>query len=78
MKNYSSISLTTGKPTGILGYDYNYDTMIIHFTSGAKYTYTIASCGTVHLSKMKQLADSQRGLNTYLTKYKPPYASKNV
>ncbi len=77
MKSYSSISSSTGKRTGIMGYDYGDDYMTIYFTSGVVYTYTLASCGVHHLTTMKRLADAQSGLNTYLTKNKPPYASKS-
>lgn len=76
MKSYFSISATTGKPTGIRGYDYGDDYITIYFTSGSVYTYTLESCGIVHLSNMKRLADAQHGLNTYLKKNNPPYASK--
>ncbi len=77
MNNYSNVSSTTGKPSGVKGYDYGDDYIIIYFTSGAKYTYTHSSCGSNHINNMKQLADAQRGLNTYVTRHKPPFSSKN-
>ena len=77
MKSYYSISSSTGKPTGVRGYDYGDDYIKIYFTSGRVYTYTLASCGATHLANMKRLADAQSGLNTYLTRNKPPYASKS-
>ena len=76
MKNYYSVSPATGKPTGIKGYDYDDESITIYFTSGSIYTYTYGSCGAGHVESMKQLADSQDGLNTYTTKNKPPFASK--
>lgn len=76
MKNYSHVSPLTGKSSGVKGYEYGDDFITIGFTSGVVYTYTIASCGATHLATMKRLADAQSGLNTYLTKNKPPYASK--
>ena len=74
MKNYYHISPSTGKRSGVRGYDYGADYIKIYFTS--VYTYTLASCGATHLEKMKRLADAQSGLNTYVTRNKPPYASK--
>ncbi|UVQ44632.1 hypothetical protein NXY11_15660 [Parabacteroides faecis] len=77
MKTYYNISPLTGKPTGIRGYDYGDDYITVYFTSGSMYTYTLDSCGATHLETMKRLADAQNGLNTYLTKNKPPFASKS-
>ncbi|MNK25526.1 hypothetical protein D3C87_438520 [compost metagenome] len=77
MKNYKSVSSLTGKSTGVLGYDYDNSSITLHFKTGSVYVYTIASCGLTHLSNMKKLADSQSGLNTYVTKNKPAYASKS-
>ena len=76
MTRYFSISNQTGKPTGVRGYDYEEDNITLYFTSGAIYKYTVASCGAHHIANMKALADGQHGLNTYVTKNKPPYASK--
>lgn len=76
MKYYYSVSPATGKPSGIKGYMYGDDYITLYFTSGAVYTYTVNSCGSVHIENMKRLADAQSGLNTYVTKYKPPYFSK--
>ena len=76
MQLYQSISPITGKLSGIRGYSYGNDYITIYFRSGATYHYTLLSCGLSHLNMMKRLADAQRGLNTYLTKHKPPYAQK--
>ncbi|MCM1140325.1 MAG: hypothetical protein NC453_17290 [Muribaculum sp.] len=76
MRNYYHISSSTGKRSGVRGYDYSDDSITIYFTSGSVYTYTLASCGATHLANMKRLADAQSGLNTYVTRNKPPYASK--
>lgn len=76
MKPYHNFSPITGKSSGVAGYEYGDDYIVIYFTSGAEYTYTHASCGESHINTMKRLADAQSGLNTYVTKYKPAYASK--
>lgn len=76
MENYYNVSPITGKPSGVRGYDYGSDYITIYFTSGSVYTYTVSSCGSSHIETMKRLADKQSGLNTYVTKNKPPYSSK--
>ena len=76
MKTYFSISPVTGKRSSVQGYEYGDEYISISFSNGSVYTYTLESCGEGHLSAMKRLADAQRGLNTYLTKFKPPHASK--
>jgi hypothetical protein len=76
MKNYYSISPFTGKRSGVIGYDDGDDYIRVFFQNGHYYTYTLGSCGSVHLSNLKRCAKAQSGLNTYLTRYKPPYASK--
>jgi len=76
MTNYSSRSDNTGKPTGVRGYDYEDDNITLYFTSGSIYNYSYASCGSSHINNMKSLADGQHGLNTYVTKNKPPFAWK--
>ncbi|GAA4453558.1 hypothetical protein GCM10023092_14090 [Rurimicrobium arvi] len=77
MNAYYNVSPVTGKSSGVRGYDYGYDYMTIYFTSGRIYTYTYASCGETHIETMKILADRQSGLNTYVTKHKPTFASKS-
>ena len=76
MKPYYSTSPITGKRSSVQGYEYGEDYVTVYFSNGSVYTYTLESCGEGHLSTIKRLADAQSGLNTYLTKFKPPYASK--
>jgi hypothetical protein len=79
MNSYYNVSSSTGKVTGVRGYDYGDDYIVVYFKVGKyqTYTYTYASCGSSHVETMKRLADGQNGLNTYVTTYKPPYASKS-
>lgn len=76
MTPYFSISPITGKRSSVQSYEYGEDYITICFSNGSAYTYTLESCGEDHLSTLKRLADAQSGLNTYLTKFKPPHASK--
>jgi hypothetical protein len=77
MNSYYNVSPSTGKASGVKGYEYGSDFITLYFTSGAVYSYSYASCGANHVDTMKNLADAQNGLNTYVTKYKPPFASKS-
>ena len=47
MKNYYHVSPSTGKRTGVKGYDYDNNSMTVYFTSGSVYVYTLESCGEV-------------------------------
>lgn len=76
MTSYFSISPITGKRSSVRSYEYGEDYITICFSNGSVYTYTLESCGEGHLSTMKRLADAQSGLNTYLRRNNPPYASK--
>lgn len=76
MKAYSSVSFKTGRPTGVLGYDFGADFIVIYFKGGSVYKYTAASCGASCVQEMIRLAESQQGLNTYVVKNKPAYESK--
>lgn len=73
MRNYYSLS---GKPSGIKGYKYGTDYIIIYFKRGSAYTYSANSCGTEHVDAMKRLADAQNGLSAYISRNKPTYSLK--
>lgn len=76
MNSYYNVSSLTGKPSGIRGYELGIDFITLYFTSGVVYSYTHNSCGSNHIDTMKVLANAQSGLNTYVTKNKPPFAWK--
>lgn len=76
MKSYFSVSSSTGKVTGVKGYDYDSTSITLYFKDGSTYCYSYASCGSSHVETMKSLADGQGGLNTYVTRYKPLFAWK--
>ncbi len=76
MQNYYSVSPITGKPTGIRGFEYDDQSITVYFTTGASYHYTYVSASPDHIENMKQLANQQEGLNTYLTKAIPRFAWK--
>ncbi len=76
MQPYHSVSKTTGQPSGVEGFDYGKDYITVYFTSGEWYTYNYGSCGINHIETMKLLAQRQSGLNTYIARHQPDYASK--
>jgi hypothetical protein len=73
MKPYRSHS---GKPFGATGYEAGSNYIIVQFQNGARYKYTYASCGRAAVAHMKQLAQQQRGLSTYVAQHAPGYEEK--
>lgn len=54
------------------------DFIVVHFKSGRNrvYTYTNASCGAAAVAHMIACGHAHSGLNSYITRHKPNYASK--
>ena len=66
-----------GGDSGIDSYDTSPESITVHFSDGATYRYTYASAGSGAIERMKQLAESGQGLNSYINKYvKKSYESK--
>lgn len=65
MERYKNISGNSG----ISAYKIKSDSIIIQFTDGAVYLYTYQSANPEMIEKMKELAVSGSGLNTYINKY---------
>lgn len=62
MKTYQNI----GGDSGIVAYDYDSDSITVHFKHGGNYRYSSAGIGASHLAELKRLADSGDGLNSYI------------
>lgn len=64
--------------SGVLGFEIEDDAIIVHFKKGkfTKYKYTYSSAGAAAIEKMKTLAHSGEGLNSYISTSKPPFQSK--
>lgn len=63
MEHYQNI----GGNSNIESYEIGDDYISIYFKSASKvYTYSYASAGEYHVEKMKQLARSGSGLNSYI------------
>lgn len=52
--------------SGIAAYAYGKDWIRIRFKKGGTYRYPASMIGAAHLRAMKRLADSGKGLNTYI------------
>lgn len=62
------IYLNTSKKSGVIAYEYGSNYIKVQFSRGGSYIYSYESAGKEHIEKMKQLADSGSGLNTYINK----------
>lgn len=65
--------------SNVAGFEAGDGFIIVHFKSGRfrTYTYTSASCGAAAVSQMIALGNAQHGLNSYIGRRKPAYASKS-
>ena len=65
--------------SNVADYENGPDFITMQFTHGywKMYTYTNASAGSSVIQHMQALAEEGRGLNSYVSKNKPPYASKS-
>ena len=65
MKKYKGIS----ENSGVSAYRSGIDRIDIKFQDGRLYTYSYRSAGRDHVEKMKDLAETGKGLTTYINKY---------
>lgn len=64
--------------SNVEAFDYGDEYIVVYFKSGRNraYTYTNASCGVSAVAQMIALGNAQSGLNSYISRHKPNYASK--
>lgn len=68
-----------GGKSGIVSYDIGDDWILVNFTTGSKYLYTIKSTTPDNINQMKQLAHAGKGLNSFIMRVlKTDYAGRNV
>jgi hypothetical protein len=73
MERYRNI----GGNSGIRSYEIGTDSIAIEFSDGGRYLYNNQSAGSFNIERMKVLAISGRGLNSFIgTVIKKRYASK--
>ena len=71
-RKYANIS----KRSNVKYTEYNQDLIKVFFKDKTQYTYTYLSASADVIEKMKESADRGSGLNSYISKNKPPYESK--
>lgn len=64
MKRYRD----TNGDSGVAGYEYGEDNILVQFKDGSIYEYTNASAGPTNIARMKALADRGNGLNAFINK----------
>lgn len=62
--------------SNIMGYEYGEDWIRVYFKDNSEYEYTGSSCTQYAINQMKLLADRGEGLNSFISKNKPPYSNK--
>jgi len=63
--------------SGVVAYELGADSITVKFTGGDRYLYTEDSAGAVHIARMRELAESGRGLSTYISQHvRDRYARK--
>jgi len=66
-----------GGNSNVKGYEIGEDFVRVRFADGLTYTYTLASCGSAHLGRLKAFARAGIGLNSYIVRHvRKAYASK--
>lgn len=70
MVSYKS---TSGKQSGVIGYEIGDTYITVMFRQGAKYRYSYRSAGSGNVETMKRLALASRGLSTFITQNKPGF-----
>jgi hypothetical protein len=55
-----------GGSSGVVAYDAGPDFIRVAFRNGSVYLYTYASAGAANIEHMKHLAQSNRGLTTFI------------
>lgn len=70
MRTYSN----KGGDSNVRTYEYGEDWIAVTFSDGSTYEYQSAKIGQHHIARMKQLADSGKGLNAYINTH--PEVSK--
>jgi hypothetical protein len=65
MKRYRNLDGNSG----VRAYSIQPDSITIQFADGARYLYTYASAGKSNIEEMKMLAESGKGLSTFISQH---------
>jgi hypothetical protein len=60
---------THAKAHGVLAYELNPDSIDVEFTSGWIYHFSYSNPGQLRVDRMKELAESGKGLSTFISKH---------
>ena len=63
---------SSGKSSGVKGYEIGDDFITVQFATHT-YLYTYASAGKIVIEQMKNLAEINEGLSTYISQNNPDY-----
>lgn len=67
----------SGGNSGVNAYEILENSMVVEFSNGAIYLYTVESAGRSNIERMKALARSGKGLNSFIiTRVKGNYLKK--
>lgn len=73
MQRYKNL----GGDSNVTAYEYGSDFIRVQFGDGSVYLYTNSSAGSFNIDQMKRLADSGRGLNSFInTTVRKSYKAK--
>ena len=66
-----------GGQSNIVGYENSESSIKVNFSDGSVYEYTDQSCGKETVRIMQRFAGSGVGLNGFISRSKPKYATKS-
>lgn len=67
MRRYGNLS----GDSGVIAYELGPATIVVEFQGGEKYEYTGQSAGVAVVATMQRLAESGRGLSTFIAQHRP-------
>ena len=62
--------------SGVVAYEVYDDSIDVQFKGTGNYGYKVADCGRFTIDQMKSLAQTGRGLQTFINKNKPKFYKK--
>lgn len=72
MERYENLS----GDSGVAAYAVGRGSIIVEFTNGSAYLYTVVSAGSAPIVKLQRLAENGRGLSTFISQAQPAYAKR--
>jgi hypothetical protein len=63
--------------SGVSAFEIRDDSIEVRFANGITYLYDYGTPGRAHVEQMKRHARAGRGLSSYISQERPPYAAKS-